>query len=147
MPTPAPIPAQTQESQVENTIPVLWVSDVSVSIRFYCEVLGFKLDWGGKNDTPHIASVSRDGQHIMLELGKNPGTGCVWIGGSILVSIWDKVRSNDQVKILKPPTNEYWALDMRIADPDGNILWFGTENLKDVAFGTEPADHLLPRQS
>ena len=34
---------------------------------------------------------------------------------------------------------------MKIADPDGNILWFGTESLKDVPFGAEPADDQLPR--
>jgi catechol 2,3-dioxygenase-like lactoylglutathione lyase family enzyme len=143
--SPSMRPSEIQESQVENTIPVLPVSDVPRSIRFYCEILGFKLDWGGKDETAHIASVSRDGQHIMLERGQTPGTGCVWVGGSILVSIWDKVRSTSQIKILKRPTNEYWALDMKIADPDGNVLWFGTESLKDIPFGSQPADQQLPR--
>ena len=88
-------------------VPVLPVSDVPASVRFYREILGFNLDRGGENETAHIASVSRNGQHIMLERGQTPGTGCVWIGGPILVSIWDKVRASGQIKILKRPTNEY----------------------------------------
>jgi hypothetical protein len=52
---------------VENTIPVLAVSDMQVSIRFYRDLLGFKLDWGGENDSSQIASVSRDGHAVMLQ--------------------------------------------------------------------------------
>jgi hypothetical protein len=29
---------------------------------------------------------------------------------------------------------------MKIKDPDGNILWFGTEPIEGVPFGQEPAD-------
>ena len=29
---------------------------------------------------------------------------------------------------------------MIIKDPDGNLLWFGTETLEKVPFGTEPVD-------
>jgi catechol 2,3-dioxygenase-like lactoylglutathione lyase family enzyme len=130
---------------VENTIPVLAVSDMQVSIRFYRDVLGFSLDWGGENDSSHIASVSRDGHAVMLERRQPFAPGCVWIGGSILVSLWDRIRSRADVIVVQRPTNQPWALEMRINDPDANVLWFGTESLKDVPFGNEPADSQLPR--
>src|SRR5262249_9163247 len=60
---------------VENTIPVLAVADVRASIRFYCDNLDFKLDWQGDADPPHIASVSRDGHPIMLQLRFGKGSG------------------------------------------------------------------------
>ncbi|MGA2440288.1 MAG: VOC family protein [Tepidisphaeraceae bacterium] len=130
---------------VENTIPVLTVSDMQVSIRFYRNVLGFKLDWGGETDSSHIASVSRDGHAIMLQRRQPVAWGCVWIGGSILVSVWDKIRLRADVTVVQRPTNQPWALDMKIKDPDANILWFGADPLEDVPFGNEPADSQLPR--
>jgi catechol 2,3-dioxygenase-like lactoylglutathione lyase family enzyme len=130
---------------VENTIPVLAVSDISASIRFYCEVLGFKHDWGGDGNLSHIASVSRDGHAIMLQHRDPLNAGCVWIGGDVLIPLWDKIRSSGDITIIQRPTNQPWALEMRIKDPDGNVLWFGMDSLEGVAFGTEPDDSQLPR--
>jgi catechol 2,3-dioxygenase-like lactoylglutathione lyase family enzyme len=125
---------------VENTIPVLAVADVPASIRFYCNVLDFKYDWAGEGDTPQIASVSRDGHAIMLQHRSPLTPGCVWIGTSGLESLWEKVRSSRTVEVAQRPTNQPWALEMKIRDPDGNVLWFGTESLTGVPFGQEPAE-------
>jgi catechol 2,3-dioxygenase-like lactoylglutathione lyase family enzyme len=134
------------ESRVENTIPVLGVADIQVSIRFYRDVLGFSLDWGGNTDYSQICSVSRDGKPIMLQRGHPAAPGCVWIGCSDFIPLWDaKLRSGAFAPIIVRPTNQRWALEMRIADPDGNILWFGSESLKDVPFGAEVPDDKLPR--
>ena len=133
------------EGRVENTIAVLSVSNLQASIQFYCEVLQFQLDWRSESDSAHIASVSGDGHAIMLVRREKPLPGCVWIGGSILVSVWDKVRSQAPRAIVQRPTNQPWALEMRIVDPDQNVLWFGDDPLENVAFGSEPADDQLPR--
>jgi len=124
---------------IENTIPVLAAADVSRSITFYRDELGFQLDWGGLPDMPHIASVSCDGHPIMLQRREPAGAGCVWIGGPIQ-ELWHKLRNRPDIKIVQRPTNHPWALDMIIKDPDGNLLWFGTETLEKVPFGTEPVD-------
>src|SRR5580700_332278 len=50
---------------VECIIPILRVNSVAASIRFYVDVLGFKVDWGGEDESS-FASVSRDGRAIML---------------------------------------------------------------------------------
>ena len=124
---------------VENTIPVLAVSSVAASIRFYCEVLGFVRDWGGDGELADIASVSRDGHAIMLQRRQPVGGGYVWIGGPGLVALWRKIGGGGVVTIVQRPTNQRWALEMKVKDLDGNVLWFGNEPMEGVAFGTEPA--------
>jgi len=125
---------------VENTIPVLAVADVPASVRFFCDVLEFKLDWHGNADPPQIASVSRDGHAIMLQHRHPTFPGCVWVGMSGLASLWAKVRSHAGATVVQRPTNQPWAVELKIEDPDGNILWFGTEPLSNVPFGEELTD-------
>jgi hypothetical protein len=130
----------TPRNVVENTIPVLAVADVRASIGFYCDNLDFKCDWTGSAEPLLIASVSRDGHAIMFQRRDAATPGCVWIGTSGLRSLWEKIRANGKIKVVQRPTNQTFALEMKIQDPDGNILWFGTEPLKNVSFGQEPAE-------
>lgn len=122
---------------VENTIPVLNVRNVQTSIRFYTEKLGFECDWGGEGKESHIASVSCDGHAIMLMKSDTISPTTVWIGGPGMIALYERCKTAG-VKILQRPTNRYYALDMRLEDPDGHILWFGTEPQKDTPFGQVP---------
>ena len=111
--------------RIENITPILSVKDMTVSRKFYIDILGFKeADWGDDNFT----SVGRDNRGIYLCKGGqgNPGT-WVWIGfdGDIHSLYADLLAKG--VKIVKTPTNYSWALEMSIEDPDGHILRFGTE--------------------
>lgn len=113
------------ERTIECTIPVLPVCDLKRSIAFYTELLEFKLDWGGGSDDS-ICSVSRDGCAIMLQqrvLGAAPSW--VWIGLED-DSLFDLYASKG-VKVKQPPKNFSWAYEMKFEDPDGNVLWLGTE--------------------
>ena len=121
---------------IENTIPVLPVRDLGRSIRFY-QSLGFKLDWEAQ---PTIASVSRDGHAIMLQRRDEPAATWVWIGCSSVALIWQSVRSRKDVGIAQPPTNQPWALEIKLRDPDENILWFGSDPLNGVPFGQSPPE-------
>jgi hypothetical protein len=50
-------------TKFENSAPILRVADMSVSVRYYVEVLGFKnADWGNDDFT----SVNRDHAGIYL---------------------------------------------------------------------------------
>jgi catechol 2,3-dioxygenase-like lactoylglutathione lyase family enzyme len=135
--------ANHSDASVENTIPVLAVKDVQTSLRFYQDKLGFKLDWGGDGATSHIASVSRDGHAIMLQKGEKGSPTTVWIGGPGMLPLYEKCTTNG-VTILQPPTNQHYALEMRLEDPDGHILWFGTEPRTDTPFGQRPAELFAP---
>ena len=48
------------DRKVENTIPVLGVAELAAAIRFYTEILGFRVDWGGEEGSA-VCSVSRMG--------------------------------------------------------------------------------------
>jgi hypothetical protein len=73
----------------------------------------------------------------MLQSFNPAGPGCVWIGMLGLAAIWQKIRARTDVVVAQRPTNQSYALDLKIKNPDGNILWFGTEPLPDVPFGQE----------
>lgn len=111
--------------RIENITPVLYVKDMSRSLAFYVDILGFKkAEWGDENFT----SVGRDNSDLYLCKGGqgNPGT-WIWIGfdGDIF-SLHQQLISKG-VTIKLPPTNFSWAYEMRVEDPDGHILRFGTE--------------------
>jgi predicted lactoylglutathione lyase len=113
--------------EVENTIPVIPVTNLKRSIEFYTEILGFKLDWGETDGD--ICSVSRDGAGIMLyREAEIRAPSIVWIGLET-----DRLFTEYTAKgvtVLKDPENHPWAYDMKIQDLDGNVLWLGTEPKK-----------------
>jgi catechol 2,3-dioxygenase-like lactoylglutathione lyase family enzyme len=109
------------QRQIENTIPVLAVRDLDRSLAFYKDVLGFEVEW----NAGVICSVARDGCSIMLQLSDEPGNGTVWIGlegDSIIASL-----AESRAQILQAPSSKPWAYEMKIADPDGNVIWLGAE--------------------
>lgn len=109
------------QKTIENTIPVLAVKDLRTSVEFYRRVLGFEVEWSA--DT--ICSVARDGCSIMLEAREALSAATVWVGldGDSLFSAVEQSGAT----ILQRPTHQPWACEMKIADPDGNVLWLGAE--------------------
>ena len=111
--------------RIENVTPVLCVQDMSRSLAFYVDILGFKnAEWGDENFT----SVGRDNSGLYLCKGGqgNPGT-WIWIGFDGDIFSFHQQLISKGVTIKLPPTNFSWAYEMRIADPDGHVLRFGTE--------------------
>jgi len=114
----------------ECVIPILRVNSLAASIRFYVDVLGFKVDWGGEDEST-FASVSRDHRAIMLCQGEQgqPGT-WLWIGVEDIEPLFAKYRA-EGVKFREGPTNYPWAYEMKIEDPDGHVLRFGSDTKED----------------
>jgi catechol 2,3-dioxygenase-like lactoylglutathione lyase family enzyme len=111
-------------AQFEHAHPILSVADMSRSLRYYIEVLGFaNADWGGDDFT----CVSRDGASIYLSQGDqgHPGT-WVWLGVNDVGVLHQEYTASGAV-ILEPPTNYAWAYEMKVQDPDGHVLRFGSE--------------------
>lgn len=114
---------------VECAIPVLPVSHLARSIRFYTRKLSFKLDWRGSV----VCSVSRDGKAIMLrQKNSREKTAPVWVWIGLNSDRLFKSFRTKRVKVLQEPRNHEWAYDMMFADPDGNVLWLGTERKKNI---------------
>jgi catechol 2,3-dioxygenase-like lactoylglutathione lyase family enzyme len=97
------------------------------SKRFYIDVLGFQLDWMGDV----ICSVSMNGSSIMLsQIEPWKSAAWVWIGLED-DSLFETYRAGG-VKVRQEPQNHSWAYEMKFEDPDGNVLWLGTETRADL---------------
>ncbi len=115
----------------EGVTPILRVQNLSASIEYYVQTLGFKLDW----QAPSFGSVSRGCCHIFLSEGDqgNPGS-WVWIGVEDADTLFSEYRTKD-AKVRHPPTNYSWAYEIQVEDLDGNVLRLGSEPKSDQAVG------------
>lgn len=104
--------------------PILRVENMATALRFYVDVLGFQnAAWG----TDDFTSINRDGKGIYLcRGGQGQGRAWVWIGVEDVEPLYEEYKARG-VKVLLPPTNFPWALEMQIEDPDGNVLRMGSE--------------------
>jgi predicted enzyme related to lactoylglutathione lyase len=118
-------------TKFENSQPILKVADMSVSIRYYVDVLGFKnADWGDARFT----SVNRDRAGIYLCQGGQGHAGTwVWIGVEDVEALYKEYKASG-AKIRRPPENYPWAYEMKVEDPDGHVLRFGSEPREDLPF-------------
>ena len=105
--------------------PILRVEEMSASVRYYVEVLGFEnAEWGNDDFT----RVGRDGPGIYLcRGGQGRGGAWVWIGVEDVRSLYRAYKERGAI-IRREPVNEPWALEMQIGDPDGNVLRFGSDS-------------------
>ena len=124
--TPTP-----ERTRFEHAEPILCVSSMAESVRYYTETLGFvNADWG----TDDFTSVSRDGAGIYLCQGSqgHPGT-WAWIGVADADALYrEYVAAGARVR--HPPRNYPWALEIHVEDPDGHVLRFGSEPVADRPF-------------
>ena len=130
-----PVNWEVPMKQIENIIPVLPVINLKNAIRFYADYLSFQCEWGDGPDDK-ICSVSRDGHGFMLseEPAGHSGTR-VWMGLSSDSLFKECIEKG--VKVLQSPRNKSWAYEMKLEDPFGNIIWFGTDPKTDVPFDTD----------
>jgi catechol 2,3-dioxygenase-like lactoylglutathione lyase family enzyme len=106
--------------------PILHVRSLHASQRYYRDALGFKIDWE-HGDPPDFGSVSRGDSMLFMCQGcqGNPGS---WM----MIFTPDVDRLHDELArrgaIIKlPPTNMPWGMrEMQVADPDGNVIRFGS---------------------
>lgn len=111
--------------RIENITPILMVSDMSRSLAFYVDLLGFKnAEWGNDNFT----SVNRDNTGLYLSKGTQGVRGTwIWIGfNGDIHALFQELKVKG-VMIKLPPTNFSWAYEMQVEDPDGHIIRFGTD--------------------
>ena len=113
----------------ERADPILRVADMTRSLQYYVEVLGFRnAEWGSSDFT----CVSRDGASIYLSEGDQgqPGT-WVWVGVSDVELLFAEYTQTGAM-ILHSPEHFPWACEMKVGDPDGHVLRFGSDPKKEA---------------
>jgi catechol 2,3-dioxygenase-like lactoylglutathione lyase family enzyme len=125
------MPHAAARTRFEGAAPILSVADITASLRYYVDVLGFSnADWG----TDDFTFVKRDAAGIYLCRGGQgrPGT-WAWIGVEDAAALYEEY-SRSGAKIRGAPRNYPWALEMHVHDPDGHMLRFGSEPLAGQPF-------------
>ena len=127
----------TEEHGIFSCRPILAVGNVATSIRYYRDVLGFKVGWAWSDQTnsfleasdespPSFALVGRDKIQFMLaETGQ--GTLGTWLHLDVhtadaldeLVEEWSKRGAN----IIETPSIRPWGTyEMRVQDLDRHVF-------------------------
>ncbi len=109
----------------EKSIPILYSKDVSKSIVFYTDKLGFDEKWEW-DDPPTFGGVSKGEVEIFFsEKGQgNPGT-WLFIVVDDVDEYYEGIKTNG-AKIVAPPNNREWNMrELVVEDPDGHIIRFG----------------------
>ena len=107
---------------LEKSLPHLPVSQLTQAVRYYCDVLGFKIDYADDN----IAVIYRDQVTLLLipKTGEYSGISSF----SAYIENADRLHSElvaSGAHVLSAPVSRPWGLrDFTIADPDGNRITF-----------------------
>lgn len=127
--------AVQQTSRVAGIAPQFLVDDLERAIAYYCDKLGFELDFQYED---FYAAVSRDGFAIHLKCGpKSPADREYRKQNEHLdayisvVGIRDLFRDLEArgAKVTRPLEQRPWACeDFYVEDPDGNVLCFSERN-------------------
>lgn len=113
-----------------SAVPVFHSADSRRSERFYCDQLGFRLEFATRagSDDPCYMGVSRDGIPLHLSSFRDDSiTGAV---AFIRVENVDALHAEfvaRHVPIDTPPVDQTWGnREMYVRDPDNNCLRFIT---------------------
>ena len=131
----------SQPEAISGCRPNLLVSDLTASLRFYAELLGFRIGWRwsdpqarflsdderGRCDEPGTALVGRDQAQIFLTQVAGPHT--TWlhfdVADAARVDQLFQEWSTRGAAIAEPPVLRPWGMyEMRLHDPDDHVLRF-----------------------
>ena len=117
-----------ERTKFEHAEPILRVSNMAASVRYYTEALGFvNAEWGSDDFT----CVSRDGAGVYLCRGsQGHAETWAWVGVEDAGLLYTEYVSSG-AHVRHPPRNYPWALEIHVEDPDGHVLRFGSEPLAD----------------
>ncbi|MFC0433087.1 VOC family protein [Kutzneria buriramensis] len=116
--------------------PNMLVANVDASLRFYADVLGFRIGWRWSDpegrfldaDEPgpsQTAQVGRD--KVLIIFTQKPGPHTTWlhldVNSAAQVDELFREWTGRGAVIAEPPSLRAWGMyEMRVHDPDGNVL-------------------------
>ena len=107
---------------VERINPYLEVSNLSDSLKYYVDVLGFTL----YVETPVLGIIERDRHQIHLFRSEGEvSPHRVWVGVNDIEPLFNQFVLRG-AEIYQAPINYSWAYQMMVKDLDGNVLIFGS---------------------
>ena len=111
--------------------PVLHVTDVETSVRFYVNRLGFTSPWRYAEDgTTHVAQVERQGCALILAdtWPEKIGKGLMFISMNVereaQIAAVDALRAELEAKGVSVKEGSWGYRLLVVDDPDGNQLFF-----------------------
>ena len=124
-----------QAAHLTGIAPQFLVDDLDRAIAYYCDKLGFKLDFKYQS---FYASVTRDGFAIHLKHGSRLAADRehrkqnehldAYISVSGIRALFSELEMRG-AQVIKPLEERPWAcLDFYVEDPDGHILCFSEQN-------------------
>jgi len=127
--------------KLENVRPMLAVTNIDDTIRFYRDLLGFAC----VNQMDGWAALSRDNVELMVSLPnahepfeKPTLTGSIYFNTSDVDALWEQIK--DKVSVVYPIENFFYGMrEFAIRDNNGYILQFGQE-ISDPAQVPPPED-------
>lgn len=128
--TPAAPPGS--DPTVGRATPILRVASLDASLAYYTEALGFALAWRHGD----FAQVERGEAALMLGDGEQGRVGTwVYVGVADADALARELRDRGAI-IRNGPVNYPWgARELHVADPDGNVLRFGSDAVAGEPFG------------
>lgn len=118
------------------TRPILAVRDVTASIAYYCEKLGFLEAWSVPGDNPIIAQVGRNGLDIILDSHSSipkasiPSVLSMSLHQAEQLGVLHHDFKLRGAKVTASPFEVVWEenlFQLDVEDLDGNILIFWGE--------------------
>ena len=128
-------------SSYQRAVPVLQVSNVENSLRWYVDVLGFTPDTFPKSPPYSFAILRRDGAEIMLQCGgelgqarsseRTPAPESLWsvylrIEGTAILDVAAAVEKRARL-VRGPERMLYGLVEFELCDPDGHRVCVGGE--------------------
>ena len=123
---------------IYNLQPMLQARDLRASMRFYTEVLGFKVDgvWPDEDNATWCGLTSGNARIMLtqIEPGAEPTlTGYIYMYPDDVDAAWEHMKDHTEVDAPLTVT-DYGMKEFVIHDPDGYHLSFGQST-------EEPHDH------
>jgi catechol 2,3-dioxygenase-like lactoylglutathione lyase family enzyme len=128
-----PMPRLAQQHELHGLQPVLSVTDLAASVRFYCDVLGLELDflWG---EPPSYGRVRHTGDGAPIYIHLSPAPPASIAPCELRLHVGRDVDGLHAAYAARgadvgpAPRNQPWGLrEFELRDPDGHLLIFGAE--------------------